>query len=425
MLDVTLLRERPEVVRESLMKRGYDTAPLEHILQIDTKRRRLITESDRLRHRRKELSREIGERKKRGEQADDLIHKVQSIKTQLETMEKELKSIEQEFDDLRLLLPNIPDPDVPVGQDETANRVVETHGEVRDFGFEVRPHWEVGARLGILDMERGARIAGSHFPLFVGDGARLVRALINFMLDLHTREHGYLEVWPPLLVNRATMTGTGQLPKFEDDMYRTERDGLFLVPTAEVPLVSLHAGRTLSFARLPLRYVAYTPCFRREAGAYGAKTRGLLRVHQFDKVELVSFTTEDQSEKEHSHMLDCAKKVLDKLGLVYRVVLLCTGELGFAARKCYDIEIWAPGVGRWLEVSSVSNCGDFQARRLGIRYREPGGRPRLCHTLNGSGVALARLVAAILEQFQNEDGSVMVPEVLRGAVGRERLEPPL
>ena len=425
MLDIGFVRDNADVVRDAMVKRGYDTAPLERLLEIDARRRQLITKTDQLRHKRKELSKKIGLLRREGGDTETLISQVQQVKTELENAEAELKSLQTEFNSLRLLLPNIPDPDAPVGEDESANVVVETCGEAKEADFEIRPHWEVGKKLGILDMERGAKIAASHFPFFLGDGARLVRALINFMLNLHTSRHGYKEVLPPLLVNRQTMLGTGQLPKFEDDMYRTARDELYLVPTAEVPLVNIHANQTLSFAHLPLRYTAYTPCFRREAGAYGAKTRGLLRVHQFDKVELVSFTTQEQSEEEHQHMLSCAKVVLDELGLVYRVVLLCTGELGFAARKCYDIEVWAPATRRWLEVSSISNCGDFQARRLGIRYREPGGRTRLCHTLNGSGVALARLIAAILEQFQNPDGSVTIPEVLRKDMGKEKLEPPL
>lgn len=424
MLENALIREKTDLVRRSLLNRGYDTKILDRILEIDRLRRQLITKADQLRHQRKKLSRKIGDIKKRGDSTEVIVRQVQEIKKDLEQTERQLREVEEEFEKLRLLLPNIPDDDIPVGQDESANKVVETHGEFQEPPFKLKPHWEIGSELGILDMERGARIAGSHFPLFIREGARLVRSLINFMLDLH-KDHGYVEVWPPLLLNRKSMVGTGQLPKFEEDMYRTFREGLFLVPTAEVPLVNLHAGQTLSFARLPLRYTAYTPCFRREAGAYGAKTRGLLRVHQFDKVELVSFTTAEQSNQEHQHMLNCAKKVLDKLGLVYRVVLLCTGELGFAARRCYDIEVWAPAVGRWLEVSSVSNCGDFQSRRLGIRYREPGGKTQFCHTLNGSGVALARLIAAILEQYQNQDSTVTIPHALQEYIGFELLEPPL
>jgi len=423
MLDMNLIRRKSEVVREALKRRGMpDEGLVERILSFDEQRRRLLTRIDELRHRRKELSKEIGRFRAAGEDAGELISEVQSLKSELADKEKELRGVEDEMSRLLLVLPNIPDSDVPDGVGDADNKVVREPIEPREFDFAVRPHYEVGERLGILNPAVGASIAGSHFPLFVGAGARLCRALVNIMLDTHT-ESGYTEILPPFLANRASMLGTGQLPKFEDDMYRVESEDMFLIPTGEVPLTSLHRDSILSFARLPLRYVAYTPCFRREAGA---KTRGLLRVHQFDKVELMVFATEEQAPAEHQKILQDAETILQKLKLPYRVVLLCAGELGFAARKCYDLELWAPGVRKYLEVSSVSHFGDFQARRLNIRYRRPGGKLFFCHTLNGSGLALPRLVASILENYQNPDGSVTVPEALRPYMGgMERIEPGL
>lgn len=426
MLEIGFLRENAGRVRDAIRRRGMgDGEAVDEILRLDAERRGLVTRVDELRHERKEKSARIGELRKKGDDATELVERVQRIKSELDELEKRLRGVEAERRSLLLVLPNVPQDGVPDGAGDERNVEVRKWGEWEEPGFEVAPHWEAGERLGMMDFKRGAGMAGSHFPLFLGLGARLCRALLNFMLEMHVGEHGYTEVWPPLLANRRALTGTGQLPKFEEDMYRTEPDDLFLLPTAEVPLTSLHAGGTLSFARLPLRYCAYTPCWRREAGAYGAKTRGLLRVHQFDKVELMVFSRAEQSRAEHERILSHAEEVLRRLGLVYRVVLLCAGELGFAAAKCYDIEVWAPGVGQWLEVSSVSNFEEFQARRLNIRYREPGGALRYCHTLNGSGVALARLVAAILEQNQNADGSVTVPEALRGAMGVERITRPL
>lgn len=426
MLDIEIFRRNAAAVKESLKKRNLqDDGAVDRVVELDEKKRKLTVETDELRHRRKELSEKIGRMRKTGESVDSLVSEVHGIKERLDSYEEELRKLEEEIQATVLRIPNVLDEAVPEGKTSEENKVIREWGEKRSFGFEVKPHYEIGAQLGILDMERGAMIAGSHFPLFIGTGAALCRALINFMLDTHT-QNGYIEVSPPFVANRVTMTGTGQLPKFEEDMYRIDSDDFFLIPTAEVPLTSLHRDQILSFARLPLRYTSYTPCFRREAGAYGAKTRGLLRVHQFDKVELMVYSAPKQSPSEHEKILKDAENIIQKLGLPYRVVLLCGGETGFSARKCYDIELWAPGVGQYLEVSSVSNFGDFQARRLNIRYREPGGKVHFAHTLNGSGVALPRLIAAILENYQNEDGSVTVPEVLRSYIrGLERIVLPL
>jgi len=315
---------------------------------------------------------------------------------------------------MQLIIPNIPHISVKSGTDSTQNTEVLTWGEPKKYSFKPKEHTEVAQDLGILDMARGAKLSGSGFALFRGLGARLERALVNFMLDVHTKEHGYTEFWPPYLVNRATMTGTGQLPKFEEDMYKLKDDDLFLIPTAEVPVTNIHRDEVLKEEELPLKYTAYTPCFRREAGSYGKDTKGLVRVHQFDKVELVKFSRPETSYEEHEKMLMDAERVLQKLELPYRVLQLCSGDMGFGAAKCYDIEAWAAGLGRWLEVSSVSNFEDFQARRANLRFkRKETGKSELVHTLNGSGLALPRVVIAILENNQNADGSVLVPAALR------------
>lgn len=423
MLDMNLIRHNRDVVEATVRKRGLsDEGMIERIIGLDERRRRLLSEVDGIRHRRRELSEGIRQLRIKGEDVNRLVAEVRSLKEQLDVKEKELRAVEGRMKPLLLMLPNILSPDVPEGLSDEENIVVREPIKPREFDFEVKPHYEIGERLGILDTRAGAAIAGSHFPLFKGYGATLCRALINLMLDTHIR-NGYTEILPPFLANRTTMVGTGQLPKFEDDMYRIESEDMFLIPTGEVPLTSLHHNSIISFARLPLRYVAYTPCFRREAGAYGAKTRGLLRVHQFDKVELMVFATEEQAPAEHQKILKDAETILQRLNLPYRVTLLCSGEVSFAARKCYDLELWAPGVRRYLEVSSVSDFGDFQARRLSIRYRQPGGRILFCHTLNGSGVALPRLIASILENYQTPDGGVIIPEALRPYIGVDRIDP--
>jgi seryl-tRNA synthetase len=343
---------------------------------------------------------------------------MREVSQQIKGLDDELRGIEEEFDLFLLTVPNIPHASVPVGRSESDNVEIRSHGEKPSFDFEAKPHWEIGESLGILDFERGAKITGARFTLYRGMGARLERALINFMLDLHTEQHGYLEMLPPFMVNRESMTGTGQLPKFEDDLFRLEGLDYYLIPTAEVPVTNIHRGEILRSAELPLRYTAYTPCFRKEAGSYGKDTRGLIRQHQFNKVELVKFARPEQSYSELELLLDNAEEVLRRLGLHYRVVELCTGDLGFSAAKTYDIEVWLPGQEAYREISSCSNFEDFQARRAGIRFRdEEKAKPEFVHTLNGSGLAVGRTLVAILENYQSADGSVRIPEVLRPYVG--------
>lgn len=415
-LDMTTIREKPDLVRAAVQNKG-DHVDLDALLQADEARRRLLTEVEGLRAELNRVSKEVGRRKKAKEDASELIASTREIGMKIKTMQAEVRNVEARLHDLCIRVPNIPAEDVPVGRDENDNVQVRSWGEPRQLPFEAKAHWDLGRDLDIFDFERAAKLSGSHFALFKGAGARMERALINFMLDLHTTRHGYTEVWPPSLVNRDAMFGTGQLPKLEEDMYRTDEDDLFLIPTAEVPVTNLHAGEVLSRQDLPVYYTAYTPCFRREAGSFGRETRGLLRVHQFDKVELVKLVHPDTSCDELESLLQCAETVLQELGLAYRVLALCTGELSFAAAKCYDIEVWAPGVQRWLEVSSVSNFGDFQARRANIRFRDEDGKVRHVHTLNGSGVALARTILAIVENYQRQDGTIEVPKVLRPYMG--------
>ncbi|CAN5727628.1 MAG: serine--tRNA ligase [Gemmatimonadetes bacterium] len=431
MLDIKRIRQEPEAVREQLARRAAtldalvdaaetDTA-IERILALDEERRRLIGEGDALKARRNAVSQEVGERKRRGEGAEELIAETRMVADRIREVDARLREIEGEIEQILLRIPNTPDPSVPAGGEEN-NRVVRSWGELPSYDFTPRPHWEIGAELGILDLPTGAKITGSGFPAYRGLGARLQRALISWMLDLHTREHGYTEVQPPFLVNRAAITGTGQLPKFEEDLYVLPNDELFLVPTAEVPVTNFHREQLLDGEQLPIAYTAYSPCFRREAGAAGKDTRGLLRLHQFDKVEMVRFERQENSFDALERMVGHAERVLQLLGLPYRVVLLAAGDTGFASAKTYDLEVWAAGVDRWLEVSSCSNCTDFQARRAGIRYRPaPGEKPEFAHTLNGSGVALPRTLIALIENGQRADGTVEVPEVLRPYLGTDRL----
>ncbi|MDP9348086.1 MAG: serine--tRNA ligase, partial [Gemmatimonadota bacterium] len=368
-----------------------------------------------------QVSREVGERKRRGEDADALMAEMRAVGDRITELDGRVRTVEVERDALVMRIPNVTDPSVPPGGEE-GNRAVRSWGERRSFGFTPRPHWEIAAELGMLDLPGGAKVSGSGFPAYRGIGARLQRALINFMLDLHTTEHGYTEVEPPFLVSRDAMTGTGQLPKFEDDAYRIECDDLFLIPTAEVPVTNLHRDEILGGDRLPISYTAYSPCFRREAGSAGKDTRGLLRLHQFDKVELVRFERPEESDGALERLVGEAEEVLRRLELPYRVLLLAAGDTGFSSAKTYDLEVWAPGVDRWLEVSSCSNFRDFQARRAGIRFRpEAGGRVEFVHTLNGSGVALPRTVVALIENGQQEDGSVLVPQALRPYLGTGRI----
>ncbi|MCD6548721.1 MAG: serine--tRNA ligase [Thermodesulfobacterium sp.] len=415
MLDIKLIREKPEWVKERLRTRGEDY-PIEEILSIDKKRRELIQRVENLRHIRREKSEKIGRLKKEGkkEEAESLSKEVKSLGDELRELEKELREVEEELKQRLSLIPNIPHESVPVGKDETENVVVKRWGDLPEFDFEPKPHWEIGEALGILDFERASKITGSRFVVYWNEGALLERALINFMLDLHIKKHGYKEVLPPFIVNERALFGTGQLPKFKEDLFKLEEWDYYLVPTAEVPVTNIHQNEILPEEVLPLYYTAYTPCFRSEAGSYGKDVRGIIRQHQFNKVELVKFVLPETSYDELESLLLDAEEVLQLLGLPYRVVVLCTGDLGFGAAKTYDIEVWAPGQNRFVEISSCSNFEDFQARRANIRYRpKGGGKPRFVHTLNGSGLAVGRTVMAILENYQQEDGSVVIPEVLR------------
>ncbi len=425
MLDLKRIREAPDEVRANLARRGNPeyAAKIDAVLELDEERRALIKEVDALRSRRNEVTPQVAVLKREGrhEEAERLIVEMRELGDRVGQLEARLGEVEASVEGLLLELPNEPAPDVPAGG-EDANVVVRQWGEPAEFSFEPKPHWELGAALGIMDFPRGAKVAGSGFPLMIGAGARLERALINFMMDLHANEHGYTEAWPPFLVNRQAAQGTGHLPKFGEDMYYVGEDGFYLVPTAEVPVTNFHAGELLSADDLPRRYVAYTPCFRREAGAHGKDTRGLLRVHQFDKVELVRFERPENGAAALEELTGHAEEVLRRLGLTYRVVLLAAGDLGFANAKTYDLEVWSPGVGKWLEVSSCSLYGDYQARRANIRYRpEPNARPEYVYTLNGSALALPRTVSALLETYQAADGSVHLPEPLARYFGADRI----
>lgn len=419
MLDARFVRTEPEKVRQALINRNADPALLDEFLQLDDQRRKLLYEVEQMKAERNTVSEEIARMKKSKQDASAEITRMREVSQRIKQMDADVAEVEEKSTNVLLLIPNVPNEVVPVGKDETGNVVVRTNGEPRKLDFEPVPHWELATALDIIDFERGSKIAGSGFILYKGLGARLERSLINWMLDVHTSEHGYREVFPPFLINRASMIGTGQLPKFEEDMYHTDKgDDLFLDPTAEVPVTNIYRDEILDAAQLPTYLTAYTACFRREAGSAGKDTRGLLRVHQFDKVELVKFVAPETSYDEHEKLLANAEAILQKLGIPYRVALLCTGDLGASAAKCYDLEIHAPGVDQWLEVSSCSNFEDYQARRANIKYRpEPGAKPEFVHTLNGSGVALPRLVVSLLENYQQADGTIVVPEVLRPYMG--------
>lgn len=414
MLDYRRLRNEPEFVKESLAKRGYDPSMVDEWLAVDTRWRELTTQVEQLTAEQNRVSKEIPQRKKAGEDVEPLLTQMRALSEQIKQLEAQKRELESQREQMLLMFPNIPHASTPVGADASQNVEIRRGGQPHPFSFEPKPHWEIAENLGLIDFERGAKISGSGFMVYTGVGARLERALINFMLDLHVREHGYTEIFPPFLVRPEVMVGTGQLPKFEEEMYRCADDPLYLIPTAEVPVTNLYREEILNASDLPLNLVAYSPCFRREAGAAGRLTRGLLRVHQFNKVELVKFTLPETSYDEHERLLRDAETVLQRLELPYRIMALCTGDLGFAAAKCYDLEVWSPGVQQWLEVSSCSNFEDFQARRANIRFRrEPTARPEFVHTLNASGVATPRLMAAILENYQQEDGSVVIPHALR------------
>ena len=420
MLDINFIREKPDLVKTA-SENKLEEVDVDALLKLDAQRRQLLTETEELRAEQNRTSKEIGQRKKAGEDASETIAAMRELGDRIKQQSARLRELEEQIEPLMLSVPNVPAPNVPVGRTDEDNELVREWGAPRTFDFKPKPHWDLAARLDIIDFERAAKIAGSHFLLFKADGARLERALINFMLDLHRIEHGFTEVSPPFVANRAAMTATGQLPKLEEDMYRCEMDDLFLIPTAEVPVTNIFAGEILNHESLPIYCTAYTPCFRREAGSYGRDTRALMRVHQFDKVEMVKFVRPETSYDELESLLAAAEKVLQLLRLPYRVVTLCTGELSFAAAKCYDIETWAPGIERWMEVSSCSNYEDFQARRADIRFRDENGKVRLVHTLNGSGVALPRTVLSILETYQREDGTVEIPDPLRPYMGGQEL----
>ncbi len=412
MLDPKFIRANPETVKEAVRNK-LEKVDIDEFLKLDEERRSLLQQADALKQRRNAVSEEIAREKKEGGDPGGKIEEMRAVSADIKSLDSALKDLEERINSVLVRVPNIPHPDVPVGRDESDNRVVREWGAPPEFDFEPLPHWDIAESLDIVDFKRAAAVAGSNFALFKGAGAKLVRALMSFMLDMHIEKHGYKEIWPPSLSNRGAMFGTGQLPKLEDDMYHVDVEDFFLIPTGEVPVTNLHMGEILDGADLPLYYTAYTPCFRREAGSYGKETRGLQRVHQFDKVEMVKIVRPEASYEELEALVRDAEDVLQALGLCYRVNMLCTGELSFAAAKCYDLEAFAPARGKWLEVSSCSNFEDFQARRTGIRFRPAKGeKARFVHTLNGSGVAFPRTIIAILETYQTRDGKVRVPDVL-------------
>lgn len=423
MLEAKYIREHLDEVRERLALRGQ-TINLGQFVLIDGERRKAIQEWEKLRALQKKVSDEVSKKKREGQDASDLIEEMKKVSQELKGLDGIIEEKEKTLQDFLLIVPNLPHSSVPVGKDPSDNVEVRRWGEIPKFDFEPKAHWDLGEELGILDFKNGAKITGARFTLYWDLGAKLERALINFMLDLHTREHGYREVLPPFMVNRTTMTGTGQLPKFEEELFKVEGTDYFLIPTAEVPVTNIHQDEVLEEKVLPLYYTAYTPCFRKEAGSYGKDTRGLIRQHQFNKVELVKFAKPENSYGELERLLSNAEEVLKRLKLPYRVVNLCTGDLGFSASKTYDIEVWLPGQNTFKEISSCSNFEDFQARRAKIRYRISGkSKTEYVHTINGSGLAVGRTLVAILENYQQADGSVIIPEILRPYLyGVERIE---
>jgi len=404
MLDLKFIRENPDIVRQAIANR-HDTAPLDEILQLDADRRQKVNELEDLRRSRKQSSKE-----RQAEGAEE----GRALRVKIRELENSLKGIEEKLNDLLLRLPNIPDPRVPIGKDDSENPVVRTWGEPKTFSFEPKAHWDLGPALNIIDFDRGVKLSGTRFYVLRGLGARLQRAVIAFMLDLHVQEHGYTEIYPPFMVKRECLVGAGQLPKFADTLYHDAEEDFWFVPTAEVPVTNLHAREIIPPGMLPFHYVAYTACFRREKMSAGKDVRGIKRGHQFDKVEMYKFTEPEKSDEELDRMVKDAEEVCQKLGLPYRITQLCTGDIGFGSRLSYDINVWAPGCREWLEVSSCSNCGDFQARRANIRYRPAAdAKPQYVHTLNGSGLALPRIMIAIMENYQQADGTIVVPEVLQ------------
>ena len=419
MLDIKRLREDLPYVKEKIGMRGGEF-PIDEAVELDKKRRELLAEVEDMKHQQSVKSADIPKMKKAGEDTTELMAEMKKLSDEIKDLDKQVADVEERLHTAMLDIPNIPDESVPFGKDDSENVELRKHSKPTEFDFEPKAHWDIGTDLDILDFDRGAKLAGARFTVYKGLGARLERSCINFMLNLHVEEQGFQEILPPFIANRDIMTGTGQLPKFEDDMYGMPADDFFLIPTAEVPLTNLRDGEMLSADELPLYYTAYTPCFRREAGSAGRDTRGIVRQHQFQKVEMVKLCEPENSFDELESLTDCAEEVLRRLGLPYRVIVLCSGDLGFSATKTYDIEVWMPSYGRYVEISSCSNCLDFQARRGSLRFRrDADSKPEFVHTLNGSGLAVGRTVAAILENYQNADGSVTVPEVLRQYMGTD------
>ena len=421
MLDIKLIRENPDKINELLKRRNPDLS-IDEVIETDIQRRKIQAQTDELRAKRKNDSQKIGELKKKGENTDIIQEEVRKIGDDIKILEENLTALDIKQRDILLHIPNIPDETTPIGTSEDDNVEVYKWGEVRKFDFEPKPHWDICEAKNLVDFERGVKLSQSRFTLYRGKGAKLERAIINFFLDVHTQEQGYEEILPPFMANAATMTGTGQLPKFAEDMYKCVDEDLYLIPTAEVPVTNIYAGEILSQDKLPMHMTAYTPCFRREAGSAGKDTRGLIRVHQFNKVELVKLTTPEISKEEHEKLTQDAEKMLQMLELPYRREALCTADIGFSANKCWDLEVWMPSYNTYKEISSCSNYGDYQARRANIRYRDKEtGAVRFVHTINGSGLAVGRTFAAILENFQQADGSVVIPEVLRKYTGFDKI----
>lgn len=420
MLDVKFIVERFEYVKERLLRRGeWAIESLSEVVTLYNRKKELQFKGDNLRHLQKEKGKELSKLTQSTKEYIVFREELKNISEEIKEIEREERELDEKIHEILLRIPNIPNESVPIGKDDSFNKVIRVWGEKPQFDFEPKPHWELGERLGIFDFERASKIAGSRFVVLYGVGSKLERALINFMLDFHTQKHGYKEVWPPFIVNSAAMLGTGQLPKFKEELFKIEGYEFYLVPTAEVPVTNLHAQEIIPEKLLPLKYVAYTPCFRAEAGSYGKDVRGIIRQHQFDKVELVKFVHPERSYQELELLVNDAEEILQQLGLHYRVVELCTGDLGFSAAKCYDLEVWLPSQGVYKEISSCSNFEDYQARRANIRYKGEKGKPAFVHTLNGSGLAIGRTMVAILEQYQQKDGSVIVPQVLRDYLGCE------
>ena len=412
MLDFKYIVNELETVKKGMEKRGA-SIDFDGFLADDEKRKSILVQLEELRHKRNTVSDDIAKMKRAGEDAQPVIQEMQTVSKTIKGLEKEISVVEESIHNFLIRLPNLPHEDVPKGKDDTENRLERTVGTPASFDFKPKEHWEIGEDLGILDLGRASKLAGARFPLYMGSGARLERALINFMLDIHTQEHGYKEALPPFIVNRSTMTGTGQLPKFEEDLFKLEGWDYYLIPTSEVPITNIYAKEIVDEAKLPMKFTAYTPCFRSEAGSYGRDTKGLIRQHQFNKVEMVKVVSPESSFDELESLLANAETILQRLDLPYQVVTLCTGDLGFSATKTYDIEVWLPGQDKYREISSCSNCLDFQARRANIRFRRKDAKkPEFCHTLNGSGLAVGRTFAAILENYQQEDGSIRIPDAL-------------